>query len=172
MNASLRSHPVFRSLTPALPLVALLMVLTAPGAMAQAQPSTSPPALAETTAGPASLTYPLPEVVAVIPANIPTVRIQPESQPKADRDVIVPYTLGHCGLLSPIDLDGSLWQPASGTNAAGGPIASDNEIGELINATSGTLDFVDADKAMFTTPTGSSVTLMRVPDALDYPLCM
>ena len=148
------------------------MVLATSGAIAQAQPSTSPPALADMTASPPPLTYPLPEVVAVIPADIPTVSIHPESQPRADLYVVMPYTLGHCGLLSPIDLDGSLWQPSSGTNAAGGPIASDDEIGELINATSGALDLVDADEATFMTPLGSTVILVRAPDALDYPLCV
>jgi hypothetical protein len=82
--------------------------------------------------------------------------------------------LGHCGLYSPIDLDGSLWQADGGVTPSGGPIAEDDDavIGELINATPGVFVIVSEDAAHFTTVTGTILSFARAPGALEYPLCM
>jgi len=116
---------------------------------------------------------PLPDEVAVIPADIPMVSVPPESV--AGELVVgapLEHTLGHCGLWSPIDLDGSLWQPIGGTDGAGGAIDSDEEIGELINATPGTFVLLAPDSAQFTSLTGVVIWFTRAPGELEYPLCM
>ena len=134
--------------------------------MVQASPVTSP------AASPAVAMFPLPEIVAVIPPDIPTVSLEPTSEPSLEVGATIPFTLEHCGLLSPVDVDGSLWQPVGGVDAMAGPIDGDDEIGELINATPGELSLVTDDLATFTTPMASVIHLARAPGALDYPLCM
>jgi hypothetical protein len=118
-------------------------------------------------------TYPLPEIVAVIPPDIPTVSLEPESTaPGAEVGVPMPFTLEHCGLLSPVDVDGSFWQPVSGSDATGGPIESDDAIGELINATPGELLLTSDDAATSPTAMASQIQPVRAQGAVDYPLCM
>jgi hypothetical protein len=121
----------------------------------------------------APATFPLPEIIAVIPPDISTVSLEPESAPAVlEIGVPMPFTLGHCGLLSPVDLGGSFWQPVSGTDASGGPIEGDDEVVELISATSGVLTLTTPDEAVFTTALGSQIGLVRATGAVDYTLCM
>ena len=117
-------------------------------------------------------TFPLPEQIVSVPEDIPTVSIEPTSEPGLVIGTPTPFTLEHCGLLSPFDADGSLWQPVAGRDAAGGPIDSDDEIGEFINATPGELTLTGPEQAEFVTVTGQLIALQRAPGALDYPLCM
>jgi len=146
-----------------------------------ADPSVSPvsasPAAASEAPEPSPVvlppgTFPLPEQVVSVPEDIPTVSIEPTSEPGLVIGTPTPFTLEHCGLLSPVDVDGSLWQPVAGRDAAGGPIDSDDEIGEFINATPGELALTGPDQAEFVTVTGQLIVLQRAPGALDYPLCM
>jgi hypothetical protein len=157
------------------PAVALTIAFAFAG-VAAAQDDNPPPSEtpdAPVAASPMPVTFPLPEIVAVIPPDIPTVTLGPESAP-ADigSGVPVPFTLGHCGLLSPVDLDGSFWQPVSGTDGDGGPIEGDDAVSELINATSGELVLTTPDAAVFTTASGSQIQLLRADAAADYSLCM
>jgi hypothetical protein len=115
----------------------------------------------------------LPEQVAVLPADASTVSVTPESE--AGTLVVgtaIEYALGHCGLWSPVDLDGSLWQPVGGQDPDGGVIDEDAEIGELINATPGSFVLVTPDAGLFTSTTGLTVAFERAPGELAYPLCM
>ena len=66
------------------------------------------------------------------------------------------YTLGHCGLISPIDIDGSLWDPI-GTAAA---LTEEHE-GELINATPVVVVPIGETTMEMHTPAGAVVVLMR-----------
>jgi hypothetical protein len=166
---------------PATLLVAALALSgTGPALAGDEPPEASPvaPGQVESLPSPAAsflldvVFAPLPPIVAEIPADIPTTSLTPMSQPGLEVGVPYPYSLGHCGLLSPIDLDGSLWQPVGGVSSGGGAIQSDEELGELINATEGVLTLVDADAAEFRTAGGSLIELLRAPGALDYPLCM
>ncbi len=116
--------------------------------------------------------FPLPETVLAVPPDIPTVSVEPASEPGLVVGTPYPFTLQHCGLLSPFDADGSLWQPVTGRDSEGGPIDSDDEIGEFINATPGELTLISPDQVEFVTLTGHLIALQRAPDALDYPLCM
>jgi hypothetical protein len=144
-----------------------------PAVVPSADPMASPVVAASPPAGDIVLS-PLPASIAIIAADIPTVSVEPESV--ADLEVGQPldYGLGHCGLWSPVDLDGSLWQAVGGAKADGSAIVEgdDEAIGELINATPGVFVLVDEDRAHFTTVTGSVLELVRAPGAVDVPLCM
>jgi hypothetical protein len=74
-----------------------------------------------------------------------------------------PFTLGHCGVFSGIDVDGSWWDPV-------GPVPMDS--GEAVNATAGTLTVTDPDHAAFTTPTGFALQLERRTGPKLLPFCM
>jgi hypothetical protein len=72
------------------------------------------------------------------------------------------YTLGHCGIFSGIDLDGSWWDPV-------GPVSFAS--GEAINATAGTITLTDPDHGTFVAPGGLSLRLQRHPGVKFLPLC-
>jgi hypothetical protein len=61
-------------------------------------------------------------------------------------------SLGHCGLYSPIDYDGSFWD-------ATGPV--DGDAAEAINAATGTISLLGPVDAEFRTPSGFAVRLRR-----------
>ena len=75
----------------------------------------------------------------------------------------VPFTLGHCGLFSGIDVDGSYWDPIG---------LVDYDHGDVINAASGVFAATDPDHATFTSKGGLVVTLQRHPGAKLLPFCM
>jgi hypothetical protein len=76
------------------------------------------------------------------------------------------YTLGHCGLSSPIDIDGSLWDPI-GSSAQ----LTDAQEGELINATPAVVVLIEADTMEMRTPAGATLTLTRHQGARSYFGC-
>ena len=84
----------------------------------------------------------------------------------------VPYTfsLGHCGLQSPVDVDGSFWDAIDGVTPTGQPLdlAADTE---MINATTGVI-VVIADEARFRTESGSVVRFARHAGEKEVPACM
>jgi hypothetical protein len=171
------SRSALRRLLTVPALVGALAILVAAPAFAQdasPEPSASAGASMSVEASPAPVAsfFPIPDTVLPIPSDLSTVSLEPESAASLTVGEPVPYALGHCGLWSPIDVDGSLWQPVGGTAADGGPIESDEAIGELINATAGELLLTSPDEATFTTAGGSAIFLVRAPGALDYPLCM
>ncbi len=140
-----------------------------PGAPSAAAASASPGASLSSAGQPL---FPLPESLVVVPPDIPTVSIEAASDAGLVVGTPVPFTLQHCGLLSPVDVDGSLWRPVAGHDAAGGPIDSDEDIGEFINATPGELTLVSADRAELVTVSGQVLAFERAPGALDYGMCM
>ncbi len=75
----------------------------------------------------------------------------------------MPFTLGHCGVFSGIDLDGSWWD-------AVGPVAMDD--GEAVNPTAGVIAFSDADHATFLAPGGLTLQLVRRDGVKVLPACM
>ena len=79
------------------------------------------------------------------------------------------FSLGHCGLLSPIDVDGSFWDALDGTSLTGAELdlASD---GEMINATGGVVVII-GDEMRFRTDSGSVVRFERHPGKKEYPGC-
>jgi hypothetical protein len=72
------------------------------------------------------------------------------------------FSLGHCGLDSPIDVDGALWD-AVGVIDAGAS--------EAINAADGEFRRTGPTTAEFVTATGFRVALTRHEGAKSVPLC-
>ncbi len=118
----------------------------------------------------ASLALP-PGVSGIPEAGGPTALVEPVS-PAGNVPIGVAqnFLLGHCGLASPIDFDGSLWDPTAGDNGSGGALTP-NQHGELVNATAVVLTLVDATRAQMVTPLGARVLLMRHAGARPYFLC-
>lgn len=70
----------------------------------------------------------------------------------APRGAPFPFSLQHCGLVSPIDADGSLWVPVGFVDASHA---------DAINQAAGTLTLVAADEARLRTAGGLDVRLAR-----------
>lgn len=73
-----------------------------------------------------------------------------------------PFVLGHCGIFSGVDLDGSWWDPV-------GSIPMDG--GEAVNATQGVITVVDPTRATFVAQTGFAVQLQRRTGSKFLPFC-
>ena len=80
------------------------------------------------------------------------------------------FTLGHCGLHSPIEVDGSYWDEVDGQDRTGAPLDLETD-GEMINATAGVI-VVIGDEMRFRTDGGSIVRFSRHADAKEFPPCM
>jgi hypothetical protein len=72
------------------------------------------------------------------------------------------FTLGHCGLLSPIDVDGSLW------DAVG---AIDSRHVAAVNAAPGQFSLTGESTARFQTDSGFTVNLLRRDGPKSFRLC-
>lgn len=127
------------------------------------------------TASPSS-----PPVLVPLPANISgipgpadefTATVGPHS-PRGELEIGVArnFPLGHCGLASPIDVDGSIWDPISGHNGVGGPLTED-QMGELINSTPTVMELTDPNAADLRTPRGAVIKLARHDGPRPYFLC-
>jgi hypothetical protein len=71
-----------------------------------------------------------------------------------------PYQLQHCGVHSPIDFDGSLWDPV-GAQSGSDTAPSEAQLGELVNATSGTMTLIGPNGSLFRTKSGLILGLAR-----------
>jgi hypothetical protein len=90
----------------------------------------------------------------------PMVWLQPSSERGAEVGEEQPFAMGHCGLRSPIDFDGSLWAPM------------DRDPTSLeFDSTTGTITLLQLERARFDSDAGDSVTLARLEGAAAYPLC-
>lgn len=92
----------------------------------------------------------------------------PSSAPLVDA-VVYRFSLGHCGLLSPVDVDGSFWDPIAGVGPTGQPLDLRTD-GEMINATAGVIVVID-DEARFRTDTGSVIRFARHDGEKEFPGC-
>jgi hypothetical protein len=82
------------------------------------------------------------------------------------------YQLGHCGIGSPIDFDGSLWDQVGGQNGHDGPVLPDgDQAGELVNSSSGSMMLVGVDDAIYRTRSGLVVGLRRHDGPKGFPGC-
>jgi hypothetical protein len=97
----------------------------------------------------------------VAPTETFGVVVAPASGPLG-RPGPIPFTLGHCGLYSGIDVDGAWWDPV-------GPIDAEN--GDAVNAAEGTLAFVDPAHATFVSRGGLVVQLARRDGPKHLPFC-
>jgi hypothetical protein len=90
------------------------------------------------------------------------VRVVPESAPPVTAGVR-PFTLGHCGIWSGIDVGGSWWDPV-------GPVDGDHS--DSANEVDGTLAILDPDRATFTSKNGFTIQLVRRDGQKFLPFCM
>ena len=96
------------------------------------------------------------------PAEAFMVRVAPESTPQALAGPL-PFSLGHCGVGSGIDVDGSWWDPVGFVDA---------DHGDAINAAEGTFVASDQSHATFTSAGGFTVDLLRRVGDKHLPGCM
>lgn len=75
----------------------------------------------------------------------------------------VPYRLGHCGMYSGIDVDGSYWDPVG---------LVDPDHADAINAADGTFTFTGPDQGLFVSKGGWQVQLIRHQGPKHLPGCM
>jgi hypothetical protein len=75
----------------------------------------------------------------------------------------IPYSLGHCGLMSGVDVDGSWWDPV-------GFVDIDDP--DAINSANGTFAPSDPNHATFTSDGGFSVSVVRRVGQKYLPGCM
>ncbi len=75
----------------------------------------------------------------------------------------IPYSLGHCGLGSGVDVDGSWWDPVGFV---------DVDHSDAINAASGTFAPSDPNHATFTSVGGFRVNVVRRVGDKYLPMCM
>ncbi|HSL76324.1 MAG TPA: hypothetical protein VK867_05225 [Candidatus Limnocylindrales bacterium] len=88
--------------------------------------------------------------------------IEPQSQPPVTPGPR-PFTLGHCGLWSGIDVGGSWWDPIG---------VVDGDHPDAINSAEGTLAILDQARATFTSDGGLTVQLVRCDGPKGLPGCM
>lgn len=88
---------------------------------------------------------------------------------RIEHGVAFRYALGHCGLLSPVDLDGSFWEAIEVTSADGRSV--DPRVHpEMINATDGVVAVI-GDEARFRTDGGTLVRFERLPGEMAFAAC-
>jgi hypothetical protein len=114
---------------------------------------------------------PLPEGYTRIPKGRDTFLREPQSK-AGTLEVGVPHNfrLQHCGIGSPVDVDGSLWDPKYGQDGTGGPL-TDEQLGDLDNEGRVTLLLTDEDTLQMTTRHAAIITLIRHDGARRYGPC-
>jgi hypothetical protein len=155
--------------------LALLLVVAGCGLGPEVSAPTATPASSATPSPSldASLFRPLPQGLAGLPpGGGPSAVITPQTQRglPVDPSLGHAFELPHCGLLSPLDLDGSLWDPVGGHDGRGGAL-TEQQTGELINGTRVRLFLVAPDTALLVTPANAFVLLTRHAGAREYGLC-
>ena len=95
--------------------------------------------------------------------DFPEVAVAPSSAAGQLAGGPIPFSLGHCGLWSGIDVDGSWWDPI-------GFVDADHPA--VINAADGTFTPHDTNHATFTADGGLEVTLVRRVGEKHLPMCM
>ena len=145
--------------------VLLLVVLLGAGCGGEPPPTSQP--TFDTSAF-----LPLPQTVSGIPRpDVPSTILEPATvRGRLAPGVVHQVELGHCGLASPLDVDGSLWTPLGGHDGAGRPLTEEQRI-ELINAGRVGFVLVGPDTALLTTRLGAIVLLARSPGPRAYALC-
>ena len=91
-----------------------------------------------------------------------TITLMPISPRGAVVGVGYGYVMPHCGILSPIDVDGSFWDSADATTGT-----------ELMDGEPGTFRLIDEDTAVFTRPDDdNTLRLVRHEGAKAFGLCL
>jgi hypothetical protein len=88
---------------------------------------------------------------------------------RVSHGVAFAFSLGHCGLFSPVDVDGAFWDAQDSTDARGRPLDLATD-GEMINATPGTI-VIDGDQLTLRTDGGAVVRFSRHVGEREFPGC-
>jgi hypothetical protein len=143
---------------------------------ASSPPSPSPSPSPTASAPSPSPTPPAYPTLFPLPANLTNVgEIGGEASPRtahiAEPLRAYPYQLGHCGILSGVDFDGSWWDAVGGQSGNDTPLTQD-QVGELINATAGTIKLVGQNASLFQTKSGLVLGLARHGGKKSLTACM
>lgn len=95
--------------------------------------------------------------------DFPEVSVAPSSAAGQLAGGPIPFSLGHCGLWSGIDVDGSWWDPIGFV---------DGDDSAFVNPTDGTFTPHDTNHATFVADGGFTVTLVRRVGEKHLPMCM
>lgn len=114
--------------------------------------------------------------------DLPPIRPLAEGRPGENGDTILRpvsagiddgasyrFSLGHCGLLSPVDVDGAFWDPVDAVGATGDAVDLRTDA-EMINQTAGVI-IVIGDEALFRTEGGTTVRFDRHAGEKAFPGC-
>ena len=101
--------------------------------------------------------------LATSPGEFFGIAVAPSSTAGQLRAEPIPYSLGHCGLMSGVDVDGSWWDPV-------GFVETDHS--DAINSANGTFAASDPNHATFTSDGGLTVNLVRRVGEKYLPGCM
>ena len=112
--------------------------------------------------GPVLTPDPFDDIAAADPLEVP-------AGGPLEHGVAYRFTLGHCGLHSPIKVDGSFWDEVDGRDRTGAPLDLESD-GEMINATGGVI-VVIGDEMRFRTEGGSIIRFSRHEGGKEFPPC-
>lgn len=101
--------------------------------------------------------------LATSPGEFFGIAVAPSSTAGQLRAEPIAFSLGHCGLMSGVDVDGSWWDPV-------GFVESDHS--DAINSANGTFAASDSNHATFTSAGGLTVNLVRRVGEKYLPGCM
>jgi hypothetical protein len=96
----------------------------------------------------------------VTPVEIFRVEVRPSSPRLAAQ--VTPFDLGHCGIWSGIDVDGSFWNPVGAVNA---------NHPDLVNSARGTFTLTSPNSATLRTQDGFALQLVRHEGPKFLPGC-
>jgi hypothetical protein len=94
--------------------------------------------------------------------------LRPASR-RVSHGVAYAFSLGHCGLFSPVDVDGAFWDALDGTDASDAPLDLATDA-EMVNAISGSI-VIDGDELTFRTEGGATVRFARHAGEKEFPGC-
>ena len=95
--------------------------------------------------------------------DFPEVSVAPSSMAGQLKGEPIPFSLGHCGMWSGIDVDGSWWDPIGFV---------DGDDPAFVNSTDGMFTPHDTNHATFKANTGLELTLVRRVGDKHLPMCM
>jgi hypothetical protein len=101
--------------------------------------------------------------ITTAPGESFTVAVAPTSTSGQLHAEPMPYSLGHCGLMSGVDLDGSWWDAIGFVNV---------DHPDAINTANGTFTPQDPNHATFVSDGGFEVSLVRRVGQKHLPMCM
>jgi hypothetical protein len=156
------------------PFPTLLPLLTSNPSPSAAPASGQPSPTASQEPQPSTSSAPpiaLPAEFTTIPAGGHTFKYEAKSKSGSlTQGTPKNMRLSQCGILSPVDVDGSLWDPMYGNDGHGGPL-TDSQLGDLRTTGRVTVTLVDPNTLQMVTRNGAFITLTRHDGSRRYTVC-